>query len=154
MGDNCRFLKHKTNKIITAGVPNPRGASLKKDGVNFAVYSKYAQEIYLLLFDSPQGEPTDIINIENRSGNVWHVYVHEIQAGQLYGYKVDGPYNPGQAMRFNKYKLLIDPYAKALTGKVENVDKLLFAYDWQSDQKDLSMDCRDNIHIVVVYLMY
>jgi isoamylase len=148
MGDNYNCLKHRTNKTITSGAPNPRGASLRKDGVNFTIYSRFAREIFLLLFDSPQGEPTDIININHRAGNVWHVYVHGIKAGQLYGYKVDGEYNPSQAMRFNKYKLLIDPYAKALTGKAENRDNLLFAYDIQSEQKDLAMDCRDNTHIV------
>jgi len=140
-------LTHQTRKKLSAGASNPRGATLKKDGVNFSVYSRYAEEIFLLLFDSPEMPPTDIIKL-NRTGNLWHVYVHGIKAGQLYGYKVKGPYNPGQAMRFNEYKLLMDPYAKALTGKCRNVDNLLLAYDCKAPEKDLVMDRRDNTHIV------
>ncbi len=140
-------LKHCTNKKLSTGAVNPRGATLKKNGVNFSIFSRYAQEIYVLLFDSPEGNPTDIIKL-NCSGNLWHIYVHGITAGQLYGYKVKGPYNPAQAMRFNEYKLLIDPYAKALTGKHRNIDHLLQGYDCNAEEKDLVKDYRDNTHIV------
>lgn len=104
-------LSHQTNKKLSAGEPQPLGATIKKDGVNFAVYSKYAREIFLLLFEKPDGQPTDIIRIGNRTENIRHVLVHGIKAGQLYGYKVTGEYNPAQGMRFNEYKLLMDPYA-------------------------------------------
>lgn len=141
-------LEHRTQKQISAGAQGPRGAVLKKDGVNFAVFSRYAEELFLLLFDSPDGEPMDIIRMDNVSGNVRHVYVHGIKAGQLYGYKARGKYDPAQAMRFNEHKLLIDPYAKAVTGKCQNIDNLLFAYDIDAPGKDLVMDQRDNTRIV------
>lgn len=141
-------LLKKTNNEISEGSPHPRGTTLKNDGVNFAVFSKFAKEVFLLLFDKPDGEPTDIIQLKNRSGNIWHVFVHGIKAGQLYGYKVAGEYDPAHAMRFNKHKLLIDPYAKALTGKAKNIDNLLLAYDPNSPQKDLTACLRDNTHVV------
>ncbi len=141
------LLQHQTHKRLSSGAINPRGATLKKDGVNFSLFSRYAQEIYLLLFAPSESDPVDIIKL-NRSGNLWHVYVRGVTAGQLYGYKVKGPYAPAQAMRFNEYKLLIDPYAKALTGKHQNIDSLLQAYDCNAEGKDLVKDLRDNTSIV------
>jgi len=141
------LLQRRTTKKLSAGSVSPRGATLKKGGINFSIFSKFAEEIYVLLFDFDDGLPTDIIPL-NRSGNFWHVYVHGITAGQLYGYKVKGPYDPAHAMRFNEYKLLIDPYAKAVTGKFKNTDGLLLAYDWTDPQKDLVKDTRDNTRIV------
>ena len=141
-------LEHRTDKKITAGQNQPQGATLTPDGVNFALYSQYAKEVFLLLFDTPTGTPTNIIKMENRTDNIWHTFVHGITADQLYGYKVRGDYNPVQGMRFNEHKLLIDPYAKALTGKFRNEDNLLLAYNVNSPEKDLVMDERDNTHIV------
>jgi glycogen operon protein len=142
------ILEHRTNKKLSSGSHGALGATLEQDGVNFALFSQYAQEVFLLLFDTPNGEPTDIIKIESRSEDIWHVYVHGIKAGQLYGYKVRGEYNPAAGMRFNEHKLLIDPYAKALMGKARNLDNLLLAYDANSPGDDLSKDERDNIHIL------
>lgn len=72
----------------------PLGANLTPDGVNFAVYSKNATEVFLLLFDKPDGEPTDIIQLSNRNKFIWHILVKGLKAGQLYGYKVRGEYRP------------------------------------------------------------
>ncbi len=141
-------LEHKTNKKISRGLPEPLGATVKEDGVNFAIFSQYAKDIYLLLFDRPEGLPSDIIKLENKTEHIWHVFVHGIKQGQLYGYKVDGPYDPAEGMRFNKYKLLIDPYAKAVTGKCYNKDNLLLGYNAASPKKDLIMDKRDNTLIM------
>lgn len=122
-------LSHYTDKKFSAGEPQPLGATIKKEGVNFAVYSRYARKVFLLLFEKPDGQPTDIIRIENRTEHIWHVLVHGVKAGQLYGYKVQGEYNPVQGMRFNEYKLLMDPYAKAITTCFKDKDTLFLPYD-------------------------
>jgi glycogen operon protein len=137
-------LKHKTDKKISTGKYFPLGATLTEQGVNFAIYSQNALEVYLLLFDRSDGEPTDIIKFENCTKFIWHTCVHGLKAGQLYGYKIRGDFNPAYGMRFNENKLLIDPYAKALTGKVRNRDNLLLPYDPDSPLRDLSIDRHDN----------
>ena len=141
-------LRHKTDKKITPGRYFPLGANLSNNGVNFAIYSQHASEVFLLLFDAADKEPTDILKLENRTKYVWHVFVNGIKPGQLYGYKIKGDFNPSYGMRFNGNKLLIDPYAKAVTGKIRNTDNLLLAYDPNAYVKDLSIDNRDNTHIV------
>ena len=141
-------LKHNTNKRYLKGSFYPLGATLLPDGANFAIYSQHADEVFLLLFDKPDSDPTDIIKIENRTKYIWHTFVHGLKAGQLYGFKVRGQFSPSQGMRFNENKLLIDPCAKALTGKFTNTDNLLLAYDPSSPVKDLSCDPRDNTNIV------
>jgi glycogen operon protein len=140
-------LKHQTLKELGGGEPGPLGASLKEGGVNFAVFSQYAEEMFLLLFEAPDTPATDIIKL-NRTDNVWHIYVNGVKAGQLYGYKANGEYNPGEGKRFNPYKLLIDPYAKAVSGKCRNRDNLIFAYDMNAEGKDLVMDQRDDALVV------
>ncbi len=92
--------------------------------------------------------PSDIIQLENRTRYIWHAFVEGVKAGQLYGYKVRGEYHPQYGMRFNENKLLMDPYAKALTGKFRNADNLLLPYDPNAPDKDLYMDQRDNTHVV------
>lgn len=138
------MLTQKTTKVVSAGKWYPLGATLVDEGVNFALYSKHASDVFLLLFDRPEGEPTDIIQLSTRTKYVWHVCVQGIHAGQLYGFKVCGPFKPAEGLRFNEQKLLMDPCAKALTGKFRNMDNLLLAYDAQAPEKDLSQDVRDN----------
>jgi len=137
-------LRHKTKRRISAGKYYPLGATFNEDGVNFAIYSQHAGEVFLLLFDRLDGGPTDIIQLEQRTKYIWHTFVRGLKAGQHYAYKIRGDFNPGYGMRFNEDKLLIDPYAKALTGKFKNTDNLLLAYDPNSLAKDLSIDKRDN----------
>ena len=141
-------LTAQTGKKISSGKFYPLGASLYEDGVNFAIYSKYAKEVFLFLFETANGGPTDIIRLEHRDRFVWHVFVHGIKSGQLYGYKVRGEYDPAHGMRFNEHKLLMDPYAKALSGKFKNSENLLLGYDAQSPEKDLAIDTRDNTSLV------
>jgi isoamylase len=141
-------LEHKTKRRISEGKYYPLGATVCEEGVNFSIYSQYADEVYLLLFDRPEGEPTDIIKLENRTKNIWYTFVQGLKAGQLYGYKVKGEFRPAHGLRFNDKKLLIDPYAKALTGKFKNAENLLLAYDPNSAVKDVSEDGRDNTSIV------
>ncbi len=141
-------LKHKTGKRVSKGLFYPLGATLSPAGINFAIYSQNASDVFLLLFDSPDADPTDIIRLENRTKYIWHNFVHELKEGQLYGYKVRGDFAPSHGMRFNEHKLLIDPYARALTGKFRNTDNLLLPYDPHSPAGDLSLDTRDNAWIV------
>src|SRR5205814_5161176 len=116
-------------RTVSAGKWYPLGATVQAAGVNFALYSQSASDVFLLLFDKEDGEPTEIIKLESRTKCVWHAFVEGLRPGQLYGYKVRGPFNPAYGMRFNEHKLLIDPYAKALTGKFRNTDNLLLPYD-------------------------
>ena len=141
-------LEHQTTKPLSPGRYYPCGATLTPGGVNFALFSEYATEVFLLLFDHPEGPPTDIIKVEQKTRHIWHVLVHGARPGQLYGYKVRGPYLPSQGHRFNEHKLLICPYARALTGKIRNQDRLLNAFDAGAEEKDLVLDRRDNTRIV------
>ena len=78
----------------------PLGATLQPEGVNFALYSRHASAVHLLLFDAPDGQPTETIPIEHCSRHIWHVFVKGIKAGQLYGYRVFGEYDPGRELAF------------------------------------------------------
>lgn len=137
-----------SGKKVTPGKFYPLGATPTPDGVNFALYSENAEEVYLLLFDRADGNPTDVIRVENCTRFIWHCFVHGARPGQLYGYKVVGPYEPEKGYRFNHHKLLIDPYAKAITDKVRNIDNLLYGYQPGHSDKDKSFDKRENMHIV------
>jgi isoamylase len=130
------------------GKPFPLGATLTPEGVNFALFSRSASAVHLVLFDEPAGEPTEVIPLEGPNRYIWHVLVGGLHAGQLYGYRVFGDHDPAHGMRFNPSKLLIDPYAKALTGKAVNADNLLLAYDPHAPDLDLSIDARDDARIV------
>jgi isoamylase len=141
-------LTHRTARKISRGSFFPLGAVLCPDGVNFAVYSRDAREMYLLLFDEPDAAPTDVIQMRDRTRFSWHVYVEGLRAGQLYAFKARGEFNPAFGWRFNEHKLLLDPYAKAFTGKCRNIDDLLLAYDAASPETDLSLDTRDNTTVM------
>lgn len=138
----------KKTPVLSSGTFYPHGATIRDDGVNFAIFSRHATGVELVLFDDSRGAPTHVIPLENRTRYTWHTFVHGIGAGQLYGYRVNGPYDPGKGLRFNRNKLLLDPYAKALTGKVRNVDNLLLGYDADSPLGDLSMDERDSCKVM------
>ena len=141
-------LEHRTAKTVLPGSPFPLGATPDGDGVNFAVHSKHATEVFLLLFDTPDGAPTDVIQLRDRDKLIWHTRVQGLSAGQLYGYKVRGEYRPEFGLRFNDAKLLLDPYAKAVTGKFRNTDNLLLAYDARPGAGDQFPDTRDNTSVV------
>src|SRR5215831_9380520 len=120
-------LEPRTTKTVSRGRSYPLGATPAGDGVNFAVYSRNASEMFLLLFDAPNGAPTDVIRLDNREKFIWHAHVDGVRPGQLYGYKARGEYRPEMGLRFNDTKLLLDPYARAVTGKFRNTDNLLLA---------------------------
>ncbi len=141
-------LQQRTSRKLLPGAIWPLGATPTSGGVNFALFSRFASEVWLLLFDDPAGEPTDIIRVEQQQRFIWHVFVPGLSAGQLYAYRVAGDFDPARGLRFNPSKLLIDPYAKALTGKAVNSHNLLLAYDPSAAEPDLSLDSRDDAGIV------
>ena len=124
------------------GRPSPLGATLDPDGVNFAVYSRGATAVTLCLFNKAGVEEQRIPLLE-RQGHVWHGYFAGMEKGQRYGFRVDGPYLPHQGHRFNHNKLLIDPYAKRLTGHPIWNDAL-FSYKPGDKDKDLSFNGTDS----------
>ncbi len=138
-------LEHRTSRLTSHGRAYPLGATIIPEGVNFALFSEHATEVFLLLFDLSDAPPTDIIRLEQKNRHIWHILVHGVGAGQLYGYKVRGPYDPSQGHRFNDRKLLVCPYARAVTGKIRNREKLLNGYDASvCGDADLLPDRRDN----------
>jgi isoamylase len=129
---------------VWPGEPYPLGAVWNGLGVNFAIFSEHATRVELCLFDAPSAEvESHRIDIRERTNNVWHVYLPDIRPGQLYGYRVHGPYEPERGHRFNPAKLLLDPYARAIGGDVR-VTEAMYGYDRASDRADLSRDDRDS----------
>lgn len=101
------------------GVPLPLGAHGYGQGVNFALFSRHASRVRLELFDHPAdtapSRTVDLDPVRNRTGDVWHVWLRGIRSGQLYAYRVDGPYRPWEGHRFNFHRLLLDPHAGAIS---------------------------------------
>ena len=128
---------------ILPGLPYPQGATWDGTGVNFALYSENATRVELCLFDEHDSGEHQTIEVHECTGYTWHCYVQGLTIGQLYGYRVHGPYEPEKGMRFNPAKLVIDPYAKALTGAV-NWDYPVFGYKVGDPQGDLSCDPHDD----------
>ena len=127
---------------IEPGHPYPLGATVEGDGVNFAVFSRHATKVILCLFDD-DGNENQVVTLPEREGHVWHGFFPGMRPGQQYGYRMDGPYEPAEGHRFNPYKLLIDPYAKRLTGHPKWHNSL-FGYKTGHRDKDLSFDKTDS----------
>lgn len=126
------------------GYPFPLGANWDGQGVNFALYSENATAVELCLFsDTEQDKEPLRIHINERSNHIWHVYLPGLLPGQLYGYRVYGAYEPQNGHRFNPNKLLIDPYAKAISGIVKWNDAV-FGYQVGHPDKDLSFNDEDS----------
>ncbi len=129
---------------IWPGKPYPLGATWDGWGVNFALFSENATRIELCLFDSLDDlHETERIALPEQTDDVWHVYVPYLKPRQLYGYRVYGPYDPEQGLRFNHNKLLIDPYAKAISGTIKWNDTM-FGYPIGDEAADLAFDERDS----------
>jgi isoamylase len=129
---------------IWPGQPYPLGATWDGEGVNFALFSDHAEGVELCLFDrSDAGDESVRIKLNERTNNIWHVYLPDVRPGQLYGYRVHGPYDPERGHRFNPAKLLFDPYAKAISGPVTWSDTL-YGYVLGDAGEDLSRDERDS----------
>ena len=133
---------------LRPGDSQPLGACWDGQGVNFALYSKHATRVELCLFDAANGEyETARITMPEQTHNTWHVYIPHLTPGQLYGYRVYGPYAPERGLRFNPHKLLVDPYAKALAGELR-ADPSLHGYTLGAPGADLSFDTRDSAPFV------
>ncbi len=126
-----------------AGRPYPLGATYDGRGVNFALFSAHAEKVELCLFDESGAQEKERYAITENDNNIWHLYLPEAKPGQVYGYRVYGPYKPEQGHRFNPNKLLIDPYGRKLVGKLI-WHKAIFGYDWDSPEKDLSFSALDS----------
>src|SRR4029453_16585632 len=121
------------------GTPQPLGAHWDGEGVNFALFSAHARGVELCLFDRPDAkEATATLELSERSSGVWHAYLPNARPGQLYGYRVHGDHAPERGPRFNRAKLLLDPYAKAVMGRVNWSDDL-FGYRIGDAQADLEL---------------
>ena len=114
---------------VWPGAPYPLGATWDGLGVNFTLFSAHATMVELCLFDSPTAErESRRIPLPERTAMVWHGYLPDIRPGQLYGYRVHGPYDPRAGHRFNPHKLVLDPYAKAIGRKVRWGNHEMFGY--------------------------
>ncbi len=129
---------------VWPGAPYPLGATWDGLGVNFALFSAHATRVDLCLFDSPDGREARRITLPEQTAMVWHGYLPDVRPGQLYGYRVHGPYEPAAGHRFNPNKVVLDPYAKAIGRMVQWNNFEMFGYDVNSPDGDLSFDGRDN----------
>jgi glycogen operon protein len=129
---------------VWPGRSYPLGATWDGAGVNFALLSEHATKVELCLFDSPAAaKETQCLALPEHTDQVWHGYLPDVQPGQLYGYRVHGPYEPAKGHRFNPTKVLLDPYAKAV-GRDLKWDDSLFGYELGDPAADLSFDDRDS----------
>jgi glycogen operon protein len=130
-------------KVYT-GNPFPLGSTWDGKGTNFAIYSQYATGVELCLFNDIKDEMESIkVKMTERTGDIWHVYLPGISPGQLYGFRVSGPYEPHNGHRFNVNKLLIDPNAKAIAGTINWHDSL-FGYQPGHPDEDVSFNAQDS----------
>jgi isoamylase len=129
--------------IVWPGRPYPLGSTWDGEGVNFALYSEHAEKVELCLFDGPGKRELLRVALPEQTDMVWHGYLPEARPGQVYGYRVYGPYAPEQGHRFNHHKLLLDPYGKQIQGSIQWSDAH-FGYRVGNKQEDLSFDRRDD----------
>jgi isoamylase len=132
---------------VWPGRPHPLGATWDGSGTNFALFSAHAEKVELCLFDDDGVREVRRIVLPEYTHEIWHAYLPDVRPGQLYGYRVYGPYAPEQGHRFNHHKLLLDPYAKALAGTL-TWDDALFGYRIGDPAHDLSFDERDSAPFV------
>ena len=129
------------SRTLLPGKPYPLGATADKRGTNFAVFSEAATRVDVCFFDA-DGNQVDCITLRERTAFVWHGFINGIEPGQLYGLRVDGPWDPENGYRFNFNKLLVDPYAKAISGKVD-WKQPIFPYELASGDPT-KMDTEDS----------
>ncbi|WP_235441699.1 glycogen debranching protein GlgX [Rhabdonatronobacter sediminivivens] len=129
--------------VMTRGRYTRIGAEFDGDGVNFAVFSEHATGIDLCLFSPDGARELARLPLPERTGYVWHGRVPGLVPGQLYGYRAHGPYAPEAGHRFNPHKLLLDPYAKRITGHPRWAEAL-FGYNTAAKSQDLTFNTRDS----------
>jgi isoamylase len=130
-------------RTLLPGKPYPLGAMPTPKGTNFSVYSQHATSVSVCFFDEA-GNQTDRVALRERTAFVWHGLIRNIGPGQRYGFRVEGPWQPENGLRFNPSKLLVDPYAKALTGNVD-WKAPIFPYLLETGD-DLTRDEQDSSH--------
>jgi len=129
---------------VWPGQHYPLGATWDGNGVNFALFSECATKVELCLFNSADdAKEAERIPVTERRDLVWHCYLPDARPGQLYGYRVSGPYEPANGHRFNANKIVLDPYAKGIGRDIRWCDEM-FGYKLGDQQGDLSFDERDN----------
>ncbi len=131
-----------TSRRVREGLPHPRGANWDGEGVNFALFSAHATKVEVCLFDPDGREELERIELPEYTNQIFHGYVEGVGPGQVYGYRVHGPYEPTQGHRFNPNKLVLDPYARAHTGDLE-WNPAIFGYQMESGD-DTTYDERDS----------
>jgi isoamylase len=141
--EGWRKMTNQSQPIVWPGRPYPLGSLWDGEGVNFALYSEHAEKVELCLFDDSGKRETFRVPLAEQTDMVWHCYLPEARPGQLYGYRVYGPYAPEQGHRFNHHKLLLDPYGKQIEGQIRWNDSH-FGYRVGHKQEDLSFDRRDD----------
>ncbi len=133
---------------VLVGFPLPLGISLRGKGVNFAIFSRHATRVRIEFFEHPEDDiPSRQIDLDpahNRTGDVWHVEVDGLQQGQLYAYRVDGPWSPAAGQRFNFSKLLLDPFAAAISRSANWDFGKTTGYDPSSPERDLTRSPENN----------
>src|SRR6476659_9582567 len=106
------------NPCVTVGRSNPLGATVADGGVNFSLFSRSATSVELLFFDRENDtRPARVVHLDssiNRTYHYWHVFVPGVELGQIYGYRVEGPFDPARGMRFDRTKVLLDPYGRGV----------------------------------------
>ncbi len=136
-------MTKQTEPIVWPGRPYPLGATWDGEGVNFALFSESAEKVELCLFDQFGRREIQRILLREQTDQVWHCYLPEARPGVLYGYRVHGPYEPAKGLRFNRNKLLLDPYAKQIQNGLKWHDSH-FGYRIGHRNEDLSFDRRDS----------
>ena len=133
---------------VRAGSPLPLGTQERGGGVNFAILSRHASRVRLELFEHPEdaapARAIDLDSARNRTGDVWHVWVQGIGPGQLYAYRVDGPYEPSEGHRFNFNRLLLDPFVTAISRLPTWDFASARGYDPSAPEQDLVLSKLDN----------
>jgi isoamylase len=129
------------SRTLLPGKPYPLGSTAHRKGTNFALFSEGAARVDVCFYD-PAGNETDCITLRERTAFVWHGFVNGIKPGQLYNFRVDGPWDPEHGLRFNPAKSLVDPYAKAISGQVD-WKAPIFPYDVASGDP-LKIDNQDS----------
>lgn len=132
-----------THFHVTPGEWHSLGACFDGEGTNFALFSAHAERVELCLFDDSGSIEIARLELPEYTNEVWHGYVPGVRPGQLYGYRVHGPYEPENGHRFNPNKLLLDPYAREIVGDFA-WSKAHFGYDFDADEKDLSFNALDS----------
>ncbi|WP_198782769.1 glycogen debranching protein GlgX [Shewanella putrefaciens] len=135
--------KHHFPYELSTGSPFPLGATADEGGVNFSLFSAHATGVELCLFDDAGHSEIHRIALSEQTQQIWHGYVHGLKAGQLYAYRVYGPYEPQLGHRFNPHKLLLDPYARQLVGEYQH-HRANYGYELNSSSEDLSFSTLDN----------